>query len=913
MRTKSAQVTAVLANPSHSARAIVTVYDSAGVVGTVLDEASLGIGEPVIEVQVEQDIDSFRTARVTLQRQQGLRSLAPMVETGNPLFGSEPLVFINRQILIEAELQLPGITNTPSGLRETIFEGWIDEIDWAGDDLMLVCTDQSAKLRDTWIEYERLYGFAQGVNATKGLLIWSKPTIGSLPPLVLGDLVRPSTDNGHFYKVTTVVSPQSAVEPTWPTGAGATVVSGGVTFTEAGDVDGLFGTDIETVIQQVLNDNGLSNVVLEVPVSPAWAVKGYKQDRSSVMDAIQAMVDQLGWYVRFEWHAGSSSYKLTLAEPDRASVTVHKVLDQVEEDQCDELGLAAWDVRNVIRVVYTDSSSDFDGLGNPVRITREAIDAVSVAKYGRKFMEVAEDASSSIDTVAEADRLLEAIRDDLCEPTLGTRYSFPIDFYLELGDRITLPADTLRFTTAQTLATWALSHTFNANGAKTSVGLRGQAAARLAGWLGLDGSDVHQLSLANEGTPTLADFSLIGGRRIQHSSTKTKSALPQSRQLHVSATPGFTPSLTTLKAAGDSDAVDVPDLVPGKTYYHRSIPYSRNASRIVLGSPTPEESFVAGRAKAGHYDSLVAQGHYPLNGNFEHSLDDLTGNPFDHWNVTGGTWGSSGDMYWGNDAVYGNYVAIRQTGGDPGLRSNAFPVRREGGHFNVYISVRPQGTLTATRRLQVYMRFYRKSDLSDSPILFTYSVPYNVSAANVWARHVINSEFIGALAGDVNFCTIAFGKEDISSAYGWDIGDIFFCEAQQEDYWAERFFAKTRIYGASTLLPAEIFQEAWTNVSGGVGFATGWANFGSGLRDAQYMKDSMGFIHLRGYVKRSSGVGLPIFTLPAGYRPTKSSVHAVQATSAYGDVEITSAGVVQLGAGTPTYVSLDGITFDTRS
>lgn len=790
MRTKSAQAEAVLANPAHSARAIVTVYDSTGVTPTVLDQASLGMVEPVLEVQVEQSVDSFRTARVTLQRQQGLRSLAPLVETGNPLFGSEALVFIRRRIVIEAELVLSDVSATPAGLKETIFDGWIDEIDWAGDDITLACTDKSAELRDKWIEYERLYGWAQGVNATKGVLVWSDYTVGSLPPLAVGDLVMPSTDNGHFYEVTAATSAQSVIEPTWPTGSGAAVVSGGVTFTEAGLTDQTVGIPIEDLINQVLADNGISMTVL-VPSSPGWIVKGFKQDRASVMDAIQAAVDQLGWWIRFEWDSSSSSYRLTLAEPDRASVAVDKVLDQVEEIECDELGVATWNIRNVVRVIYSDGTNP-DPQGNPTRITREAIDAVSIAKYGRKFMEVAEDAASNIDTAAEADQMAEAILQDLAEPTIGARYAFPVDPYIELGDRITLPADTLRFTTAQTLATESLSHTFNASGAKTSVRLRGQEAAHVVGWLELAGADVHQVILPSEDSPVFDAASIVGGRRFRNSSTKTKNALRQSREIHISASPGFTPSNTTLKFAGDADTVDVPDLVPGKTYYKREIPFSRNASRIVRGSPTPETSFVAGRAKAGHYDSVSTQSHLPLNGNFEHALDDLASAPPDHWAVvtrpaeTTEAWGSSGSVYYGTEATTkGRYIILRASATQRGnVVSSAFEVRRGLRALNLYLSVRRQGS-SAVSGKDLILDIVGYADSALTNVIINNSIflsgdsagPY--PALNTWYDAMIDiASTTGALSSSVNFITIGLRRGTAGdNTFSWEIGDVYFQEA----------------------------------------------------------------------------------------------------------------------------------------
>lgn len=920
MRTKSAQATAVIANPSHSARAIVTVYNADGDVPTTLDEATLGLGEPVIEVEVAQDVDSFRTARVTLQRQQGLRSLAPLVLTGNPLYdGVEPLVFVHRRIVIEAELVLPDISVTPSGLKETIFDGWIDEIDWAGDDMLLVCTDQSAELRDKWIERERIYGLAQGANATKGLLIWSNSDYAYLPALAVGDLVLPSEENqnGHYYKVTAATSAQSTAEPVWPTGSGATVVSGGVTFTEAGTTSPTTGVPLEDLVDQILADNGIT-LTVEVPSSPSWNVKPYIQQRESVMDAIQAIVDQLGWWVRFEWHSASSSYRLTIAEPDRASATVHKVLDEVEEDECDELGVKVWDIRNLVRVIYGDSSS-LDPGGGPTRIIREVSDATSIAKYGRRFMEVAEADGSNIDTSTEADRLANAILSDLKEPTIGTSYSFPVDVYLELGDRITLPADTLRFTTAQTLAVQSLRHTFVAETARTHVTLRGAPAAHAAGWLEMDGrvnaGDVHHVNQLSNTGQSLTTASLIGGARITRTGTKTKSALPRYYEHHVSGTSGFTPSGSTLVSVGDTDTVEVADKVPGKTYYHKRVPYSRNASRVVRGEPSTETSFVAGRAKSGHYDSGSTQSHLPLNGNFEHALDDLASAPPDHWAVvtrpseTTEDWGFAGSVYYGTESTTkGRYIVLRASATQRGnIVSSAFEVRRGMRAFNLYLAIRRQGASAASGKdLIVDICGYSDAALSNQVI--NYSITLSGDSAgpypslNTWYDAMIDiASTTGALSSSVNFITIGLRRGTTGdTSYSWEIGDVYFQEA---DFYTARI---------DTLDVGAITQEAWIAVSGGVGFNTGWSNYGAGNMAVGYFKDSQGIIHLRGLAQRTSGSAALIFTLPSGYRPSATEAFAVEATNAFGQITVYSDGKVQLDFGTATYCSLSGITFDTR-
>ncbi|WP_407538878.1 hypothetical protein Q0M94_11930 [Deinococcus radiomollis] len=79
----------------------------------------------------------------------------------------------------------------------------------------------------------------------RSLWAGSKPTAGSSGAVVfqpshvynLNDLVTPTVANGHYYKVTTAGT-SGSTEPTWPTTASGTVVSGTVTFTEQGSTTG---------------------------------------------------------------------------------------------------------------------------------------------------------------------------------------------------------------------------------------------------------------------------------------------------------------------------------------------------------------------------------------------------------------------------------------------------------------------------------------------------------------------------------------------------------------------------------------------------------------------------------------------------------------------------------------------------
>lgn len=102
-------------------------------------------------------------------------------------------------------------------------------------------------------------------------------------------------------------------------------------------------------------------------------------------------------------------------------------------------------------------------------------------------------------------------------------------------------------------------------------------------------------------------------------------------------------------------------------------------------------------------------------------------------------------------------------------------------------------------------------------------------------------------------------------------------------------------------------------------FKNSWTHYNAATHmPAAYMKDPFGFVHLRGLVKRTVAgfTSIVMFTLPDGYRPVLSSNFPVVGNSKFARLEIYSNGdvaIVAADSATPEgFVSLDGVTFDTR-
>lgn len=103
-------------------------------------------------------------------------------------------------------------------------------------------------------------------------------------------------------------------------------------------------------------------------------------------------------------------------------------------------------------------------------------------------------------------------------------------------------------------------------------------------------------------------------------------------------------------------------------------------------------------------------------------------------------------------------------------------------------------------------------------------------------------------------------------------------------------------------------QEAWITPT----LTNGWVAYGGVYGGARYMKDSLGFVHLQGFLKGgTTTAGTAMFTLPAGYRPAVATYQPGVSSpgSAFAAFAIMDTGAVQFIAGNNTYISLGHVVF----
>lgn len=244
------------------------------------------------------------------------------------------------------------------------------------------------------------------------------------------------------------------------------------------------GTEVQQVMQDLLTDwpSGVIAVpTLYAPVSPGWAIGQYKQDRVKVLEALRALAQQIGWdcYYRYD-DAGVS--RLTLWEPDRGKTVPDFTIGPTQYTDVTNLTLSLESIRNVVKVLYTPAGS-----GALTPVVRS--DADSIALHGRLYFEVAEAASSNIDSWGEADAMAAALLHDVAAPPLEQEVAMLLFWPAQKGDLILFHANGVHYTNDQKLAVVGLRHDFANGTGITTLKVRGSVAGAYAEWIRKGGTN----------------------------------------------------------------------------------------------------------------------------------------------------------------------------------------------------------------------------------------------------------------------------------------------------------------------------------------------------------------------------------------------------------------------------------------
>ncbi len=247
------------------------------------------------------------------------------------------------------------------------------------------------------------------------------------------------------------------------------------------------GTAIQTVIQDILDDWIAVPPTLLVPVSPGWNIKNFNAQLQSVADQITGLVDQIGWRCRYKWYEAGSEFRLTLYEPDRAKVTNDRDFTSDEYYDIPQIEVSTKDIRNVVVIKYPDPA-DLREDGTPKRKSVTRTDTTSSTAYGRRWMLIAEDGSSHIDTLAEAQDFADIILTDLAYPLVSKRVSMPYFAFTELDDLYLFESNDIHYTDNLSFAVVGYRHRISDGECTTELDLHEETVVgKHTSWFMLDG------------------------------------------------------------------------------------------------------------------------------------------------------------------------------------------------------------------------------------------------------------------------------------------------------------------------------------------------------------------------------------------------------------------------------------------
>lgn len=168
----------------------------------------------------------------------------------------------------------------------------------------------------------------------------------------------------------------------------------------------------------------LANLPIIGVGNPAWTVVDYWQEAMgmTVAEAIQRIVQQRGWQFRYGYFGVAVGGAYLAFDPvgiEGASYFVNpSQIIQIQRATSDGI-----DIRNALSLVW----------GDP-RVTTSVTNPTSIGTYHRRFELFSEDKTSQIDTLGEANTMLNAALAQQSEPTIEVDYERLYFWPVELAD-----------------------------------------------------------------------------------------------------------------------------------------------------------------------------------------------------------------------------------------------------------------------------------------------------------------------------------------------------------------------------------------------------------------------------------------------------------------------------------------------
>lgn len=290
------------------------------------------------------------------------------------------------------------------------------------------------------------------------------------------------------------------------------------TYAAIDDTTGEGGAPLETVVQQMLDDNlGAGVVTLAVPVSPGVMVSNVEVDRKSLMEAVRDVALMIGWDIRYRYD-GAGVSRLTLTKPARTSAPGNEQVWFAANEYVavPRLDVSVVDTRQAVRVDFLNADT-----GEPDFVEEQ--DDAAIAIYGPprgpiRWAQLGFAATSTINTTDEALTLAKAAVSDLAFPFSDHDLElFPCWWPAQIGDYIGARANTSVYDTDQSFGVFGFTHTVDNASSSTTLVTKGRVVGAFKEWLRRSDSDK---GVGEGGTPDTRVLALKNFREIRRTPTK---------------------------------------------------------------------------------------------------------------------------------------------------------------------------------------------------------------------------------------------------------------------------------------------------------------------------------------------------------------------------------------------------------
>jgi hypothetical protein len=400
-------------------------------------------------------------------------SLAPLMSLSK-INASEVLVNAAREIKIETAV-VPMDYETQETDWINVFEGRIDQLDWADHQMGFQCRDRSGLLQDLTIETEYVRGSdalnKDIENVIQDILDGAQTGITLACPVASSYAVKAyNQQRTQVYPALDALATLIAwqVRQKWDSGTSTWKTTLFEPDRWKAVADKTFYLDEYYKVSNItINLNGIRNII-EIPFTDATSgvrqTLQYPENGPAYEDTITGGVSTLNDSGK-DWTVNAwVGYELWIVagtgkgqhETISANTATQLTVDTSWSTQPDSTSFYA--------IVHADDSAE------------------SIIKYGRRFCGIAEEATKQVDSAARAFYMARRIYADISEPYAEQSVEMPYFHAVELGDLYTFVANGEHYDTDLTCAVVAYHHDFSQGKARTTLTVRGRPSGGYRKW-----------------------------------------------------------------------------------------------------------------------------------------------------------------------------------------------------------------------------------------------------------------------------------------------------------------------------------------------------------------------------------------------------------------------------------------------